>query len=336
MSSLYYRTNIYFENCIEDVLIESIDTDYVSESAKDFFANIIDAVVNFFKKIINNIKNKINEVKTNSKINDIKKAGIKYIEFSDDSSANTRIESSTAYVKGKFYDSREIKKIFTDLINLTHEMSKKVLNARDVSELVRIESDMDKKIKNEIDSRIDKIKPIKKGKVSLNELENALSTNQIENLRDEVINICKNMQKEAEKTFYSKIIREDVNNFNTNDTNQEGTKKLSIIKKITSKFVNCAKKIARISIHHPIATIFIISAIASGIHSIQSKSLDRTIKKTKTQIDQLKNIEKESKRMYEEYHKNYNKEVDAMLQKNRDDIDRMIKWAEKEEEKGGN
>ena len=166
MSSLYYRTNIYFENCIEDVLIESIDTDYVSESAKDFFANIIDAVVNFFKKIINNIKNKINEMKTNSKINDIKKAGIKYIEFSDDSSANTRIESSTAYVKGKFYDSREIKKIFTDLINLTHEMSKKVLNARDVSELVRIESDMNKKIKNEIDSRIDKIKPIKKGKVS--------------------------------------------------------------------------------------------------------------------------------------------------------------------------
>ena len=286
MYTMYSNNNYFFEDCIDNILIDSADIGYVSESAKDFFANIIESIKSFFKKISDTIKNKITESRAKTKIDKIKQSGIRYINTITNEKTGVKVDKDTAFVKGKLYDTKQVKKIFTNLLKATEETSKKILKARNDSELSRIESEANAKIKN-IESELSKIKPLSR-KISVDELEKTISLTEINALQDLIINQCNAMKKEAEMA-YSKIVKEDVNDntFSTSSTEVQKieVKKVSTVKKIANKFVACAKKIGQFVARHPISSIAIVHTVFTITNNIKSYRNMREMDKSYTRLD---------------------------------------------------
>ena len=321
MYTMYSNNNYFFEDCIDNILIDSADIGYVSESAKDFFTNIIESIKSFFKKISDTIKNKITESRAKTKIDKIKQSGIRYINTITDGKTGVKVDKDTAFVKGKLYDTKEVKKIFTNLLKATEETSKKILKAKNDSELSRIESEANTKIKN-IESELSKIKPLSR-KISVDELEKSISLTEINALQDLIINQCNAMKKEAEMA-YSKIVKEDVND-NSYGTSTTEVKKVSTVKKIANKFVACAKKIGQFVARHPIISIAVVCSVYNIIDNIKYY---RNLKYLKNRAEQIKSDTERTKRRMSELDKS-DKNIVA-VNKFIDDIGVLLKEANKE------
>ena len=235
------------------------------------------------------------------------------------------MDKDTAFVKGKLYDTKQVKKIFTNLLKATEETSKKILKARNDSELSRIESEANTKIKN-IESELSKIKPLSK-KISVDELEKTISLTEINALQDLIIKQCNAMKKEAEMA-YSKIVKEDVND-SSYATSTAEVKKVSTVKKIANKFVACAIRFGQFIARHPIISIAIVCSVYNIADNIKTY---RNLKYLKNRAEEVKSDTEKIKRRMREMDKSDTKSdaiLDA-LKKHKKDTDMLMKEALRE------